>query len=200
MHSSPKHLVRLASLDGPGLESMTGPISSIAQEKNWVHRLEDLIAKSPLSCNIAIIGIGHPLKSDDYIGSLIARDLEKKTHHSRIVVVDAEQSLENVLGKLRVKNLGLLIIIDALDMGRPSGTIQLFDLDQVTDAFFTTHNIPLRLILQSLQDHVTTVLLGIQPGSVEVGERLSRNAGKARKTIVNVIGEMIERLRRDNDV
>ncbi len=199
-HSSPKHLVRFASLDGPGLESMAGPVSTIVQEQNWAQKLEGLIAKSSPSRKITIIGIGHPLKSDDYVGSLIARDLEKKIHHSRVVVVDAEQSLENILGKMQEEEPGLLIIVDALDMRQPPGTIQLFDLDQVTDAFFTTHNIPLRLILQSLQNHPTTVLLGIQPGTVEVGGTLSRSVRSARKGIVDAIEEMLERLRRDNNV
>ncbi len=199
MPSSPKHLVPSLSPANSRLESMVDPSPSLAPGQNWRSRLEYLVAKTPVTQKIAIIGIGHPLKSDDYAGSLIAKDLEQKTSGGRVVVVNAEHSPENVLGRLQENKLGLLILIDSLDLGESPGTIALFDLDEVTDSFFTTHNISMRQILDTLSPHPTTVLLGIQPRSLQVAGPLSGEVSHARMSIVKELGGIIDTLRRDQD-
>jgi hydrogenase maturation protease len=199
MSSSPKHLVPSVSPVNSRPESMVHASPSLAPGQNWRSRLEYLIAKTPVTQKIAIIGIGHPLKSDDYVGSLIAKDMEQKTRHGRVVVVNAEHSPENFLGRLQEDILGLLILIDSLDAGESPGTIALFDLDEATDSFFATHNISMRQILDTLSHHPTTVLLGIQPRSLEVAGRLSKEVSHARLLIVKELGRIIDTLRRDQD-
>ncbi len=168
-------------------------------KQTWRQKLEYLIDKLPPRQVIMIVGIGHPLKSDDYVGSLIAKDLMQKGDGGRVIVVDAEHSLENVLGKLEANRPGLLILIDSLDLGAAPGTIAMFDLDLLSDSFFTTHNIPLRLVLGALTSAPKTVILGVQSGKLEVGGRLSVEVKHARTTLVKEIGGMVERLKGEPD-
>ena len=181
------------------LESMINSSPSPTLKQGWRRRLEYFVDRVPPTNKIMIVGIGHPLKSDDYVGSLIAKDLMLNSGDEKVIVLDAEQSPENILGKLQEERPGLLILIDSLDMGSAPGTIGLFDLDSVSDTFYATHNIPIRLILDALSDPPTSIVLGIQPGKLGVGGHLSEQVKIARMSTVKELRSIIRRLRGDLD-
>jgi hydrogenase 3 maturation protease len=184
--------------------SHPGPMSTVNAglrldaKLNWRQQLVDLIDTVPSRQTIVIVGIGHPLKSDDYVGSLITKDLMGQGDAGRVIIMDAEHSPENLLGQIPEKRPGLLILIDSLELGLKPGTIAVLDLDQVSDSFFTTHNIPLRLVLGSLCNAPKSILLGVQPGKLDVGGRLSREVSNARRLVVDEIKRIIERLKGDS--
>ncbi len=139
-----------------------------------------------------IIGIGHPLKSDDYVGSLIAKDLIKDPRtNERITIIDAENSPENVLHLLWERRPKLVMIIDSLETGLAPGTITLADLDDTTYPYFSTHNIPVRVLFETTPEIHRVVILGIQPGSREFGEPLSREVENARTMVVRELRSIV---------
>ncbi len=163
---------------------------------DWSHEIIGLLDREELDGEAFIVGIGHPLRSDDYVGSLIAKDLQTQIVRvsGKFVVVDAENSPENVLAKILDKQVRLIIIVDAVDMGLPAGTIRLFSLNETTYPFFTTHNIPLHVILRSDDDKGRVVLLGVQPKTVDFGTGLSDQVETARHDIVQLLRNLIQRM------
>ncbi len=171
--------------------------SSPGSQPPWPQRLAALVE----SCQdrAVIIGIGHPLKSDDYVGSLVAKDLVKDPGTSKnIMIIDAENSPENVLHLLWKKQSKLVIIIDSLETGLSPGTIILADLDNTTYPYFSTHNIPVRVLFETAPESHRIVILGVQPGSREFGEPLSREVENARRVVVRELRSLMTSMKGDS--
>lgn len=162
-------------------------------EDSWARKME-LVLQRHESGGIVFLGIGHPLRSDDYVGSLIAKDLAgKDCSRGRVRIVDAENSPENVLGSISDK-ASVLVIIDSVDAALPPGSIRFVDVNETTYRFFTSHNIPLAQMLQTGPEAPKALLLGIQPGTLGVGGRLSREVQNARATIVRELCRILKGL------
>ncbi len=143
-----------------------------------------------------VIGLGHPLKGDDYVGSLVAKDLKKRIKNSSdILIVDAEDSPENVISVLNDNNPGLVVLIDAVEAGLEPGSVTLMDLSETTYPFFGSHSMPLKVLLQMGPEIPKTVLLGIQPSSYEIGEPLSREVAQAEAEIVMELGSLLQKMK-----
>ena len=167
-------------------------LDSVLRE-DWTVRLSKTIREGFQMGKIVVIGIGNPLKSDDYVGSLIAKDLSSENGSSqKVTIVDAENSPENTLHFLQNKSLALFV--DSLDTGRDPGSISLVDLNETAYPFFGSHNIPLRIIIESGPDAPRTFLLGIQPGNLDFGEMLSREVQEARGVIVRELSGIVRAL------
>lgn len=165
--------------------SMRQPIATSLREDEWPRNVERLVREGYNQGDVVVVGIGHPLKSDDYVGSLIAKDLLRKScDRDTVMIVDAENSPENILYAIWNKKTSILLLIDSVDAGLPLGSIRLVELSETSYPFFTGHNIPLRLMLQPGPEAPRAVLLGVQPGSLGVGGVLSREVEEARATIV----------------
>ena len=165
-------------------------------ESGWSNRLGDLIAREAGDGRVVLIGLGHPLKGDDYVGSLVAKDLRAKLKTgSRIVIVDAEDSPENMINVLTDIKPRLVVLIDSLEAGLEPGSVTLMDLSETTYPFFGTHSLPLKVLLEMAPEIHKTVLLGIQPGSYEIGEPLSREVAEAEAHVVMDLGDLLRKMK-----
>jgi hydrogenase 3 maturation protease len=165
-------------------------------EREWCGKLTELIMREDNTRGVVVIGLGHPLKGDDYVGSLVAKDLRRRIRGGpSIRVVDAEDSPENVLNVLQDMKPSLVVLVDSLEAGREPGSITLVDLSETTYPFFGTHSIPLKVLLQATPEIPKTVLLGIQPASYEIGEPLSKQVATAEAEVVLELGSILEKMR-----
>ena len=163
-------------------------------EIGWRDRLSELLTRETGERGVVVIGLGHPLKGDDYVGSLIAQDLRRRIRNkSGVSVVDAEDSPENVIGVLSEKRPGLVVLIDSIEAGLEPGSVTLVDLSDTTYPYFGSHSIPLKVLLQMGPETPKTVLLGVQPASCEVGGPLSREVANAEADIVMELGTIFEK-------
>ncbi len=146
--------------------------------------------------SVVVIGLGHPLKGDDYVGSLIAKDLRKRIRNRPgLIIVDAEDSPENVINVLYDIRPKIVVLIDSVQAGLEPGSITLMDLSETTYPFFGTHSVPLRVLLEMAPEIPKTVLLGVQPGSYEIGEPLSKEVAQAEAEIVMELGSLLQKTR-----
>lgn len=165
-------------------------------ESGWCRRLTELVMKENLKGGIVVVGVGHPLKGDDYVGSLVAKDLKRKIKAGpRIRIVDAEDSPENILSVLQDMKPSVVILVDSLEAGLEPGSIALTDLSETTYPFFGTHSMPLKVLLQATPEITKTVLVGIQPASYGIGEPLSKPVAAAEAEIVVELGNILESMR-----
>lgn len=181
---------------GVGPSVIVGSVGPAARGNHWRDDLADFLAEGSLKGKVVIVGMGHPLRGDDFVGSLIAKDLARRTNLlGRVNVVDVEDSLENISRTLRECEPQLLILIDALDAGAAPGSICLVDLSATSDSFFTTHNMPLQLVLRAGPKVPRVLLLGVQPRTLDVGGRLSDEVQHARVNIVDELVGILDRFR-----
>jgi hydrogenase 3 maturation protease len=159
------------------------------------------LADSDEAPRIAIVGIGNELRCDDAAGSLVARGLrplQQAVEGSpwlvyRTLVMDAGQAPENLTGDLRGFRPGLILFVDAAEMGKAPGSIRWIAMDEIDGMSASTHRMPISMLATylSLELRCDIVLLGIQPATVDLGEGLSLPVRRAVDLITNDLGDLL---------
>jgi len=162
---------------------------------SWKASLQLLLPKRTVESKIAIVGIGNILRSDDGAGVLVARGLMESRFWrgpETVLVMDAGHAPENGTHQLRRFEPKLILLIDAADMGELPGTIRLIGMDEIEGMSASTHSLPLSMLAKylMLELNCDVYLLGIQPGSTDVGESVGAEVHRA-------VGQIVEYLIRE---
>jgi len=158
--------------------------------------LNQLVAEQGIPPRIAIIGIGNILRSDDAAGVLIARALSQRectadTDH--LLICEVGHAPENRTAELRNFAPDLVLFIDAAEMGQKQGTIEWIPEECIDGMSASTHSLPLSMLALylTLELSCEVILLGVQPGSNEVGEIVSTEVLQAVNEVVTGLDESI---------
>ncbi|MFH1221111.1 MAG: hydrogenase maturation peptidase HycI [Candidatus Eisenbacteria bacterium] len=142
---------------------------------------------------IALLAVGSDLRGDDAAGLLVAESLEQlRGRHgrtSRFRIFLGETAPENLTGAIREFAPTHIIVIDSADAGKKAGTIFAIDPKEVGGISFSTHQLPLSLMIQYLQESITcsVSIIGIQPKSLGFGAPVSQ---EIRKAVAQVAADM----------
>ncbi|MBF0409343.1 MAG: hydrogenase maturation peptidase HycI [Candidatus Riflebacteria bacterium] len=150
---------------------------------------------------IGILGIGSEIRLDDAVGCYIIRELElqlkqKQFNTAGISAVEiwyGGTAPENVTGDIKRFNPSHLFMIDAADIGCPPGTIKIIPAEDICGVSFTTHMLPLSVIVDYLKTFLDTefTIIGIQPKVLGFGTTLSDEVAQAGKEVVSQITSLI---------
>lgn len=147
--------------------------------------------------SVLVLGLGNALMGDDAFG---VRAVEALL--SRFRPLEGVQMLDGGTLGLdllpRLEGVDHLLIIDALEMGAPAGTVARLEGEEVPRAFahkLSVHQMGVQdlLAVAELQGHLPgeLVVWGVQPQSVEMGLELSPPVyGALREVIAGVEGEL----------
>lgn len=138
-----------------------------------------------------MVGVGHPMRGDDYVGSFVAKILMEKIRSKGVVLFDVEDYLEFMISKITASNPKHVILVDACEMNASPGQVALIRLAETEYPFFTTHGIPLKLLAGKLLPDAETWLLAIQPERMEFNEALSPAVFTAATSISSLIAETL---------
>lgn len=127
--------------------------------------LEEAIAGGK---RILLVGIGNVLRRDDGIGVYIVQRIKESAWLSGLVV---EVSLENYIRVINRKAPDLLILVDCLDFGKWPGYSRVLSLEQIREDAVHSHHLTLSKVSEYFAMPVR--VLGIQPGSIKVGEEMT---------------------------
>ncbi len=146
---------------------------------------------------VAVVGIGHELRGDDAVGVMIARALQAwAADQPQIVVIDGGSAPENQTGALRRFAPDLVLLIDAVDLDRPAGSIDWLAWETTTGLSASTHTLPPYLLGKYLKLTLgcEVALIGIQPAQLTLGS-LSPAVKKAAEGVAArlraILGENI---------
>jgi hydrogenase 3 maturation protease len=165
---------------------------------NPLRLLKQLTSESGRSPRIAILGVGNQFRWDDAAGVLIARALSKRTcalDTEHVLIIEAGHAPENTTAELRKFAPDLVLIVDAAEMGERPGTVQWIPEEAIAGMSASTHSLPLSMLARylTLDLGCTVTLLGIQPGSNEIGDDLSAEVSQAIQEIVNELDKSFQR-------
>lgn len=126
-----------------------------------------------------VLGIGNTIMSDDGVGVKVVELLQNGyTFPDNVELLDGGTLGLDLLPKL--EGISHLIIVDAVETGKPPGTcVRLAgeELPDVLETKLSPHQMGLKdlLAVARLLGHSPTemVLIGIQPGSIEIGLELT---------------------------
>ena len=133
-----------------------------------------------------ILGIGNRLGGDDAAGPCLVDMLShgqcraRVLHSAEITAIDAGTAPESYTSVIRQHRPDLLMLIDAADMGLPPGAVRAIPPDKISVVTFSTHHMPLCMLISYVQDLCGRVLLiGVQPARTEIGKGLSKAVRKS---------------------
>lgn len=131
-----------------------------------------------------LLGIGSDLLADDGIGCLVAGWL----HHPDWQSVIAGTVPENFTRHIRDIQPEILLLVDAAQMNLPPGSMRIIPQERVADAGICTHQLPLNALCDVVSPYCgRIIIIGIQPGIVEIGEVMTRPVTEAGKKLVRLI-------------
>lgn len=147
---------------------------------------------------LAIIGVGSEFRGDDAVGSTIADTLIKKHKTSSRkkfwAVYNGATAPENLTGEIKRFKPSHLIIVDTVDIGAAPATVVVLEGREVSEtAFFSTHKLPIKVMVQYLkkESRVESIVIGIQPKGIEFGKPLSREVRSVAGDIVSALADVV---------
>jgi len=133
-----------------------------------------------------LMGIGNTLRCDDGIGPYIAQKMQGGSFLS----LDCGTVPENFTSVVRKIRPSLLLLIDAADMGLPSGEFRAIPKEHIKDVSIGSHHMPLSFLVDFLSDSCERILfIGIQPGIIADGESLSEAVRAGSDSLIGIIEE-----------
>ncbi len=128
----------------------------------------------------AVLGVGSVLKGDDAAGMLLAEKLKGRAPTAMLVMAGSTAP-ENFTGVIKEYSPDTLFIVDAAKMGQKAGQIQLIDTTDIAGATFSTHMLPLPLMLDYLKAETgcAVVCIGIEPKTTEFGVEVCAEVNEA---------------------
>lgn len=153
-----------------------------------------------------VVGVGNSLLSDEGVGCRVARKVASKVP-SWVEVADAELPGPRLLDLIQEKDRA--VIVDAVDAGRPPGTVYRFRAEQaisdgpVPDYSFHQGNILFYLKLAKAVGICPgeVIVVGVQPATLLPGESLSPAVEEAFGRVVDlVVAEACANPARDEEV
>ena len=152
---------------------------------------QNLTAQLLQARDVAVLAVGSELYGDDAVALRVVELLEPYVGDGKpIHTFVGAAAPENCTGPIRRLNPSHLIVIDAADLGKPAGTTELLDPEQLTGVTFCTHALPLNVvidyILKACPD-CKAVVIGVQPLQLEFEKPLSPPVEAAARGLVNVL-------------
>lgn len=144
---------------------------------------------------VGVLGVGSELRADDAAGMLVAELLDiyanRKTSKAKLKIFYGGTAPENLTGEIRKFSPTHLIVIDTAEFGERPGHAQMFDKENVGNFSFSTHKLPIKVmidyLLQSIENMKVSII-GLQPKTLDFGKAPSEEV----KTSVNDLASIIE--------
>lgn len=125
---------------------------------------------------IAVVGVGQVLQGDDGAGPAVISRLKRLFPRDKgILLLDAGHAPENQLGPVIRFRPDLILLIDAIRLGEPAGSIHCYEAAEIESySGGSTHTLPLSLLsaFLSAESGARVYILGIQPAAIDFGEGL----------------------------
>ncbi|MFQ5835613.1 MAG: hydrogenase 3 maturation endopeptidase HyCI [bacterium] len=142
-----------------------------------------------LKGRVVLLGVGNRIRGDDAAGPKLIEILKKRLPDKgkEIFLFDGEEVPENYLIPIANLKPNLVIIVDAVNFGSRPGIARLFPIRQVPQGSFSTHRLSLRFLCSYLEKETQAkiYLLGIQPKSIKLEEKLSPEVKKTLRDLAD---------------
>jgi hydrogenase 3 maturation protease len=145
------------------------------------------------------MGIGNPLRKDDFIGMEVVRTL-RKLELPNVHLIEAHDIPENYTGLVEEVSPTHILLIDSADLGCRPGSVRFISPSIIDSFSISTHSLPLSIMSKYLtkKTGAKVSLLAIQPKSLDFGEGLSEELSKSAEDLCRIIGEVIIELGRED--
>ncbi|MCB4792245.1 MAG: hydrogenase 3 maturation endopeptidase HyCI [Elusimicrobia bacterium] len=148
---------------------------------------------------IAVLAIGSELRADDASGMLVGQELGSKLRRSKklsrhVKIFLGNTAPENLTGEIKSYKPSHLVLIDSCELGKKPGTIGLIDPDMAAGISFSTHQLPLKILVDYMKRSLNckAFILGVQPKVLKYGHKPSKEVLKTSKELAAVLFKSIQ--------
>ena len=158
-------------------------------DQSFENELKEFIVDTE---KIAILGIGNDLRTDDGLGPYIVTSI--KFDHPDVMIENVGSVPEGFARPLAEFGAKRIIMIDAADMQKAPGHIELVTKDRIGGINISTHSMPLSFLMMYLEQETggESILLGVQPKSLQFGEGLTQEIQRVSDNIISSIERLLE--------
>ena len=164
-------------------------------ESAWRLELKKIAASTSSTRKVALVGMGHPLRCDDFAGSYLVKKLIARANQklpAGVYLFDGEDNVEVLISKIADLEPEHVIFVDACEMRAKPGEIQLISVNQTSYPFFATHGVPLKLLAEQLLPKSKVWILAIQPKQTDFGEHLSPEILAAADSVSDLFAAILK--------
>jgi hydrogenase maturation protease HycI len=139
---------------------------------------------------VVVVGVGNPIRTDDFVGVAIVRGLKGKVPSNKVMLIEAETVPENHMQEITDFSPTHVLLIDAAILGSKSGESRLSNPEQLADfPAFSTHMLPLRIFCECVvkTTKAKIALLLIQPKKTDFGETMTSDVEAASRIICDAL-------------
>lgn len=149
---------------------------------------------------VAVLGVGSELRGDDQAGLLVVDKLndkcKKEGSFPQLELFKGFTAPENVTGEIKKYAPSHLIVVDAADVGSEPGTIEVIDPDLVGGVSFSTHMMPMKIVMDYVNESMQCkmMIIGIQPKCLEFLAPVSREVRTSVRQVVAGIEAIVRQI------
>lgn len=141
---------------------------------------------------IAFLGVGSPLRGDDAAGLYLLDRLKERlapVSGQEFRFYRGESAPENFSGEIRRFSPTHLVIFDAAQLDEIPGSIRRIGPEAIAEVSFTTHMLPLKVLVAYLNQVTSceTLIIGIQPQQLDFSTTLSPDVQEAVDDFVEAL-------------
>ena len=135
---------------------------------------------------------------DDSAGPRLVRKLDAS---GEVMSLDVGTVPESFVGRMAEAGADVILLVDAVDFGGQPGSVALFEPDQISRGWCTTHRVPLGILMKFIEQETGSdvLLLGIQPKTVYQNAPLSQEVEASVEALAELMNrhmsDAVEKLR-----
>lgn len=143
-----------------------------------------------------VCGIGNDVRGDDAFGVYVVEMLKERVSNPKVVFLNCGEMPESYAGKIIRENPTHVVFVDAVHFEGKPGEIVLANPEGTLGEAFSTHKMPLKLLVSYLKEHINAkfILIGAQPKQtglfVEMSEELKESAEKLVSILERILAEI----------
>ncbi|MGD2072039.1 MAG: hydrogenase maturation peptidase HycI, partial [Candidatus Thorarchaeota archaeon] len=140
---------------------------------------------------LAILGIGNDLRTDDGLGPFIVDNIS--LDDPTLLIENVGSVPEAFARPLSEFGAERIIMVDAADMQKPPGHVELVTKDRIAGVALSTHSMPLSFLMMYLEQETggRTILLGVQPHNIQFGEGMTPEIQDVAEKIIRTLEHLL---------
>ncbi|MCD6140529.1 MAG: hydrogenase maturation peptidase HycI [Thermococcus sp.] len=143
---------------------------------------------------VLICGIGNDTRGDDAFGVYVVEKLKEMISNQKVVFLNCGEMPESYTGKIIRENPSHVVFIDAVHFEGKPGEIVLADPEGTLGEAFSTHKMPLKLLVRYLKQHTKAkfILIGAQPKQTGLFVEMSEELRESAERLIKILEKILE--------
>ena len=143
---------------------------------------------------VLICGIGNDTRGDDAFGVYVVEKLKEMISNQKVLFLNCGEMPESYTGKIIRENPSHVVFIDAVHFEGKPGEIVLADPEGTLGEAFSTHKMPLKLLVRYLKQYTRAkfILIGAQPKQTGLFVEMSEELRESAEGLVKILEKILE--------